>query len=182
MTIVYGIIGTAGRDKSKPMSLDLYKWMLFHMYNNTRPGSRAKSGGAAWADHLAISGFLFGHFAELTLHLPAPFEHGRFVESGYKSAGGTANYYHRLFSQIIERDTLGQIQEALSRPNCHATFEPASPGLGGMFARNSKVAVVDEMYAYTFGQGLEPDDSGTKNTWDKCLGKKTHVNLPLLYP
>lgn len=182
----YGIIGTAGRDKTKPMTSGLYKWSLAHAYHNIPQGSHVKSGGAAWMDHLAVSLFLFGHAGEITLHLPAPFVDGKFVDSGFKSAGGAANYYHKRFSEIIGRDTLGQIAELIKRAEAgdtriHITYEPASPGIGGMFARNAKVAVVDKMYAYTFGEGDQPADGGTLHTWNLCKGEKTHVSLPTLY-
>lgn len=176
MTIA--IIGTAGRDKTKPMTLELWKWMLRDVYARVPKGAHVVSGGAAWADHLAVILHLFNH-AELTLHLPAPFYDGRFVETGYKSAGATANYYHRLFGQVIGRDTLDQIRATFQTAHW-VTEEPASPGIGGMFARNAKVAQADELIAYTFGEGDVPADGGTKDTWDKCRGKKTHVSLPLL--
>jgi len=184
MTIA--IIGTAGRDKTKPMRLPLYMWMLGDVYQRVPKGAHVKSGGAAWADHLSVSLFLFGHAGEITLHLPAPFVNGRFVDSGFKSAGSAANYYHGLFSQIIGRDTLGQIAQVIEMGQVqgnrfvHIECEPASPGIGGMFARNSKVAVADEMLAYTFGKGDIPADGGTLDTWNKCNGKKTHISLPYL--
>lgn len=179
------IIGTAGRDKTKPMTLALWKWMLFDAYNRVPKGSHVVSGGAAWADHLAVSMFLFGHARAITLHLPAPFVNGQFLDSGFKSAGSAANYYHRLFSQVIARDTLGQIAEVIAQGRAKAdgsitiTCEPESPGIGGMFARNAKVALANELLAYTFGEGDVPADGGTLNTWNKCTGKKTHISLPL---
>lgn len=183
------IIGTAGRDKTKPMTVALWRWMLHDAYNRVPQGSHVVSGGAAWADHMAVSMFLFSHATEISLYLPAPFENGRFVEDGYKSAGGAANYYHRLFSRVIDRDTLGQVGEVVRRywevenSPIRIEQEPASPGIGGMFARNTKVAQsdADELLAYTFGEGDEPADGGTLDTWNKFPGKKTHIALPLLY-
>lgn len=180
------IIGTAGRDKTKPMGVHLYKWMVHHARTHIPIDADLVSGGAAWADHVAVSLFLFGHGRSIRLHLPAPFFNGKFVENGHKSAGGIANYYHGLFSQAIGRDTLGQLNELIQRSlvgdtRIHIECEPASPGLGGMFARNKKVSVVNEMWAYTFGEGDVPADGGTKNTWDLCAGKKTHVSLPYFY-
>jgi hypothetical protein len=180
------IIGTAGRDKTKPMTLALWKWMLCDVYKRVPKGSHVVSGGAAWADHLAVSMFLFGWAREITLHLPAPFFNGQFMESGFKSAGNAANYYHGLFSKVIERDTLGQISEVINMgwaqggTLIHIDCEPESPGIGGMFARNAKVALADEMLAYTFGSGDVPADGGTLDTWNKCKGKKTHISLPYL--
>lgn len=174
------IIGTAGRDSAKPMTLALYKWMVVHARTNIPADADLVSGGAAWADHLAVSLFLFGHGKSLRLHLPAPFVDGAFLGPA-KSAATAANYYHKVFSKTIGRDSLAQLMQVMMMPNVTFTEEPEATGYGGMFARNKKVAVVDEMYAYTFGEGDEPADGGTKNTWDLCTGKKTHVSLPYLY-
>lgn len=181
------IIGTAGRDKTKPMSIGLWKWMLRDVYSRVPKGAHVVSGGAAWTDHLAVSMFLFGHAGEISLYLPAPFRNGQYVEDGWKSAGGIANYYHRNFSRVIERDTLGQIGEVIRQhwevenSPIRIEEEPSSPGAGGMFARNSKVAQCEEMLAYTFGEGDQPADGGTLDTWNKCQGRKTHIQLPYIY-
>jgi hypothetical protein len=112
---------------------------------------------------------------------------GQFVEDGWKSAGAIANYYHRLFSRVIERDTLGQIGEVIRQhwevenSPIRIEYEPSSPGSGGMFARNAKVAKMEEMLAYTFGEGDQPADGGTLDTWNKCQGRKTHIQLPYIY-
>jgi hypothetical protein len=183
---IIGIIGTAGRDKTKPMTLALWKWMLQDAYSRVPAGSHVGSGGAAWADHLVVSMFLFGYTGNITLHLPAPFVDGKYQGEGFKSAGSTANYYHEMFGKVIGRNTLEQIGDVIamraSMPErVHITEEPASASIGGMFARNAKVAQFDELLAYTFGEGDVPADGGTKDTWDKCQGKKTHISLPLLY-
>lgn len=174
------IIGTAGRDKSKPMTPALWNWMLIDAMERIPKGAHVVSGGAAWADHLAVALFVNGYVKELTLHLPAPIENGWFVGPD-KSAASAANYYHRKFSMVISRHSIGEIELAARMTHCHGTVEPVAAGYGAMFARNSKVARADEMLAYTFGTGPVPDDGGTKDTWDKCQGTKTHINLPLLY-
>lgn len=180
------IIGTAGRDKTKPMTLGLWKWMLRDVYSRVAAGSHVKSGGAARADHLAVSMFLQNHATKIDLHLPAPFVDGQYLSGGFKSAGNAANFYHHLFSQTIDRNTLAQVGKVIAMyqegvRSIQITEEVASTGLGGMFARNAKVAKADELLAYTFGEGDVPADGGTKDTWDKCQGKKTHITLPLIY-
>jgi len=172
------IIGTAGRDKTKPMTKALWSWMITDVLSRVPARSHVVSGGAAWADHLAVYLFLSGHAARLTLHLPAPLN-GRFI-GPYNSAGSAANYYHDRFSKIIGEDTLSQIEKASDMPNCDGSFEPAAPGYQAMFTRNAKVAKADAMLAYTFGEGDQPLDGGTKNTWDQCRGTKTHISLPYL--
>lgn len=172
------IIGTAGRDKTKPMTLRLWEWMLEDIYNRIPKGAHVVSGGAAWADHLAVALFLSGHAARLTLHLPAPFASGRFI-GNHGSSGSAANYYHGRFSEIIGQGTLFQIAEATVAENVDGSFEPATTGYSGMFARNNKVAKATHMLAYTFGTGDVPADGGTADTWNKCTGKRVHVPLPI---
>lgn len=171
------IIGTAGRDKTKPMTLSLWEWMVNDATRRVPKGTHLVSGGAAWADHLAVKLYLNGHTDKLTLHLPAPFTTKWFVGPGGGSASA-ANYYHERFSQIISIDSLLEIRQALEK-GAIATFESYQGGYEGMFARNLKVAQADEMLAYTFGLGRIPADGGTRDTWDHCKGIKTHIPLPL---
>jgi hypothetical protein len=175
------IIGTAGRDKTKPMTLALWQWMIRNVREHVPQGSHVVSGGAAWADHLAVSLMLTGWANELTLHFPAPFDQRnlRFIGPD-KSAASAANYYHSVFSKTIDRDTLGQIAEVLYNPSTHYTEEPERADYKGMFARNMKVAKADKMIAYTFGPGDVPADGGTLDTWNKCQGEKLHISLPYL--
>jgi hypothetical protein len=172
------IIGTAGRDRSMPMTKSLWEAMTADARNRTSQGCHLVSGGAAWADHLAVELFLTGHASDLTLHLPAPFENGRFV-GPYKGAASAANYYHRLFSEILNYDTLGDIAGIEHHPRVHSTFQPEAAGYAAMFARNKLVAAdATEMLAYTWGTGNKPADGGTLNTWNQCgSGRKTHIPL-----
>ena len=172
------IIGTAGRDKTKPMTKELWDWMKRDAMGRTSPDDHVVSGGAAWADHLAVWLFLNNHVSELTLHLPAPFSKGRF-EGPSRSAGSAANYYHQLFSRVIGEDSLAQIAACEFMDNVNSTFEPEAEGYAAMFARNRKVAQAEEMLAYTFGEGVVPADGGTQNTWNQCRGTKTHISLPI---
>lgn len=174
------IIGTAGRDKTKPMNAALWAWMLNDARSKIRKGAHVVSGGAAWADHLAVTLFLEGHAGELTLHLPAPLDASGWFQGPTKSAGSAANYYHELFSAVIGKSSTSEIVIAANMLNCHGTVQPAMTGYGGMFARNALVAQSDQMLAYTFGEGDVPADGGTKDTWDKCQGMKLHVPLPWL--
>lgn len=168
------IIGTAGRDKGAPLSAALWAAMVGSATRRVRPRDTLISGGAAWADHLAVHLFLQGRCAALELYLPAPFE-GRFVGPGGSSAAA-ANYYHERFSSVIDQDTLGQIGLAIDKGAVvHA--QPAMPGYRGMFARNTLVAkAADAVLAYTFGDTVATD-SGTGNTWKQISGEKMHVSL-----
>ena len=162
------------------MTAALWQWMVTDAKSRTGPGDHLVSGGAAWADHLAVQLFLEGHVKALTLHLPAPFERAKFI-GPWKSAASAANYYHDIFSAEIDNDTLRDIKQASEMEHCYGTFEPEASGYGAMFTRNKKVAEsADLMYAYTFGTGDEPADGGTKDTWNQCKGKRIHIPLPTL--
>jgi hypothetical protein len=153
----------------------------------------AVSGGAAWADHLAVRAFLDGHVESLILFLPARFERGRFVpdDSVRFNPGRTCNGYHEAFSRCLGVDTLGEIEQARTR-GATLTVEP------GFHQRNMLVAAAaSHVLALTFGNmrppaDLLPDspgftkaalaglkDGGTAHTWDngwKCVAKR-HVSL-----
>src|SRR5690606_1280513 len=79
------IIGTAGRgDDAAKLGPALFAAMVRDAAERVAafPDPRLVSGGAAWADHVAVKLFLEGKVAGLTLHLPAEFRNGRFVETG----------------------------------------------------------------------------------------------------
>lgn len=175
------IIGTAGRDKTKPMTLALWGWMCKDALERIPKGAHLVSGGAAWADHLAVNLFLNGHASALTLHLPAPLDDSACFVGPHSSAASAANYYHDRFSNVIGLDTRWELLQATQMAQCHGGEEPAAPGYGAMFARNRKVAAdATHMLAYTFADGDVPADGGTKHTWDMFTGTKTHISLPIL--
>lgn len=176
------VIGTAGRDRNKPMTLTLWNWMIADAIKRIPTDSHLVSGGAAWADHVAVELYMRGHVNRLTLHLPAPMdiEKGIFI-GPYKSAASAANYYHQQFSEVIGLDSRRQIILVSQQEKVDGSFEPEAPGYAAMFARNRKVAQAEGMLAYTFGSGDIPADGGTKNTWDLCQSsRKVHVPLPIL--
>lgn len=175
------IIGTAGRDKTKPMTRALWDWMLSHALATVPKGALLVSGGAAWADHLAVALFLMDHTKDLTLHFPAPFDRQKQEFSGpMQSSASAANWYHAQFSHQVyagDYDSVEQIEEALQR-GAKFTEQKLHSGYSGMFARNLLVADCDDLIAYTFGEGNEPADGGTKDTWDKSRAQfKLHIRL-----
>lgn len=177
------IIGTAGRDRDRPMTRDLWQAMLADADGRVGPDDVLVSGGAAWADHLAVRLFLDGRVKGLVLHLPAPIDDtGRFAGPERESAGSVANYYHGLFKRATGVDGLAEIRVAIAK-GAKVTQQPAAKGYGAMFARNALVAkAADTLLAYTFGEGDVPADGGTKNTWDAAAkSQRTHIALlPLL--
>jgi hypothetical protein len=185
MTRQIAIIGTAGPDKDKTelMTKRLWEAMLADAVTRIQPDDHLYSGGAAWVDHLAIKLFLSGHGqGGLDIFLPCPIDDkGRFVGPP-KSSASAANYYHEKFSRILQVDTRLEIA---SVDWCYGSLyaEPSAPGYGGTFARNKKVAErVNACIAYTWGEGDEPADGGTKNTWDQITGDRVHVPLRGLLP
>ena len=171
---IVAIIGTAGR-KQVP-TLKEWKNMLSDAENRISSENILISGGAAFADHIAVKLFLEGKVVGLKLRLPAPFKNGKF-EGDYGTSGGTANYYHEQFSKIIGENTLAQIQKAIDK-GAEVTYEPSAKGYAAMKIRNSKVATESgKLLAYTYGETNVPMDGGTKDTWDKHKGNKTHIPI-----
>lgn len=172
------IIGTAGRDNAHQLSAELWDAMLDHARGQVRVDDHLISGGAAWADHLAVELFLEGRVAGLTLHLPAPLtDRGGFVGE-FGSSGGVANYYHERFRQCTGVDGLSRIRQALGCGAQHTT-QQAAPGYEAMKARNKLVASqCNTVLAYTWSQDGSPADGGTAQTWQMASSaRREHVGL-----
>lgn len=174
------VIGTAGRDKAIPMTNLTWEAMAADLRQRISPTDTLVSGGAAWADHLAVHAYLQGWCAHLILRLPAPYQGDCFVGPPSSSAS-TANYYHHKFSEAIGRHTLDEIGEAITK-GCTFSEELPLAGYGGMFARNKIVAQeATACIAYTFGEGSTPADGGTLNTWSQIASPdKVHVPIGAL--
>lgn len=179
------VIGTAGRDKTRTMDLPLWRAMCADIRGRVHSSDHLVSGGAAWADHLAVHSFLNGWCDGLRLFLPAPLVlvrgQWKFEEAGARSSGSAANWYHSRFSSAVGVDTLSQIALAHEQ-GATVECEPASSGFAGMFARNKKVArCCNAALAYTFNAGEEPADGGTMDTWKQVPpASRVHVDLGAL--
>ena len=175
-----GIIGTAGRreDGARLTESD-YRYLVSYIGGAVKPNDVLISGGAAWADHVAVQLFLDGKVGGLVLHLPAELIVGpdgklTFRNGGFGTAGNTANYYHSLFDKALKVESgysLKQIQEAIDR-GAVVTFGDGTQGNEGMKARNSLVArdARDFLVAMTFDPDMKrqtPKDGGTADTWRK---------------
>ena len=188
-----GIIGTAGRrDDKERMSRTLYELMLGYAAETAenQGATTAISGGAAWADHVAVDLFKYGVVKNLKLILPAEFKNSRFVfpEGNYRHPGSVSTYYHRSMSAKLGINTLRELQLAIDN-GAEVQVIP------GFKARNTPVANLSEyLLAFTFGThsgiyhastpgwtshsdaGLK--DGGTADTWDKAQSKtKEHMSL-----
>lgn len=149
------------------------------------------SGGAAWADHLAVSLYLAvseSHDSSFELnsvavscflYLPANFlVKSRCYESNMPlDPGSVANYYHHLFGQKMCADknsTLAGIYSA-ARAGASLIVEPGFKNRNLLIAANC-----EHLIAYTWGEGHLPKDGGTRHTWDHCKSPKVHVPLSSL--
>jgi hypothetical protein len=179
MSRIIAVIGTAGRDKTRPMTDKHWDFMCETIAAEVKPEDTLVSGGAAWADHVAIWAYGTGLVKSLILHLPAPFVNGKF-EGPSMSAGQTCNYYHGLFSEVMGFKSLDHIKQAfMYRSSVAITEEPASSGYGAFAARNRKVGnTCTHMVAFTFAEGDVPADGGTKMTWDMAADK-LRIHVPL---
>jgi hypothetical protein len=178
MNRVIAVIGTAGRDKSIPMTGSHWDFMCETLAAEVEPTDILVSGGAAWADHVAVWAYLNGLCKELILHLPAPFSNGQF-HGEYGTSGNACHYYHCLFSNNLGFDSLRHIWECMNRKTCTVTTQPIAKGYKAMATRNALVARdCTHMMAFTFGTGDVPADGGTKMTWDMAAGKeRAHISL-----
>lgn len=178
--IKMAVIGTAGRKEDGPkmsraLYVEMYQKALDIMARlQLKPEHvTAVSGGAAWANHIAVSLYLGDKVHNLTLYFPATFEF--MAEGGPQFIGDktadTVNYYHRLFSQKMGGPTRVGITKALDKGARAVTVL-------GFKARNLMVADCDLMVAFTWGEGSEPKPGGTHHTWSHSAAPvKIHVPL-----
>lgn len=150
------IIGTAGRgsdilhlSKTKyETMIECARWVMDHTST-----TNLVSGGAAWADHVALEIGL-----PLSLWLPAS-----------NSDLRTAREYHKAFSHVVGRDTWFEVTQ-------RDYF-----ACGSFKMRNTKVAEEASLFlAMTFGNGPILKDGGTADTVAKmqAMGKKGfHLDL-----
>lgn len=169
MEITLSIIGTAGRkDDESRLSRKHFEAMcvvaeglIGDFAKINYPITTLVSGGAAWADHVAVKLYLDGKVPHLRLFLPAAFEGGSYHDNGkvgFDNPGGTANYYHHKFQRNTNINSLTQLMIAKSKG---AELIPVEKGF---YARNALVAKSDFLLAMTFGKENEVKDGGTAHT------------------
>ena len=178
--IKLGIIGTAGRqDDTARLSDTLYLEMVNKAYrtisdlaNRDYYVTGLVSGGAAWADHVAVTLFLCGAVGGLKLCLPAPFD---LQYDRNDKDGAVANRYHNQFSKALDFDSLAEIETAIHRPGCSAVVGRGFKDRNRLVAESS-----DALLAMTFGAGRKlKARSGTLDTMTKY--KALHTALDLSY-
>lgn len=171
------IIGTAGRKEDAPkLNLQLFNKMeeaVEKSLNTIEPNIQERvlvSGGAAYADHVAVRLFLQGKAAKLILHLPSKFDAKNSVFYGNKS-GFTSNFYHIEMQKKTQINSLKEISEAIEKGAIVTCWD-------GFFQRNDWVAKSPYIIALTFNNANFPKDGGTKHTWDQATTKnKYHIDI-----
>lgn len=177
------IVGSAGRrSDAQYMSRTLYERIVRDCEQQINQLSKSEeihliSGGAALADHVAISLYLMDFVDSLTLYLPARWSS---VDCKYHTSqdGNVANYYHQQFSRAIcgnASRTLQGIQKAIDKG---AAIDTSNLGF---LNRNKAIAAnCDAAIAYTFYNGKEPKPkSGTRHTWDRIPDSKIKIHRNL---
>jgi len=178
MNTTFAIAGTAGRkEDANRLSANHFKAMmecarlLLQQFKESDYGvDTLVSGGAAWADHVAVKLFLNKEIPKLKLFFPCQFlgqvagfdptplnEHER--QYGY-STGETANRLHAAFSRKCGFNSLGDLENAVQQGAI--VVVPS----GGFHGRNAKVAEADILLAMTFG-----DHEWVKASVSKKTGK-----------
>ena len=204
-----GVIGTSGRrvDSARLTAAD-FAAMVERVGKTVRTTDVLISGGAAWADHVAVQLYLDGKVGGLVLHLPGnidtvqlPGENPRlqFRNGGINTAGSTANYYHDSFATAIGMkpgDTLAQIQQAIDKGAVVTFGDGEGPSvstkemISPFIARNRWVAqdATTGLVTLTFNPSADgPADGGTANTakehakWNKGV-KQFHIDIRKISP
>lgn len=184
----FAIIGTAGReDDGKRLTKNHFEAMyecgrgiLEQINKSNYPVDTVVSGGAAFADHVAVRLFLNKEVPKLRLYLPCKWNESnrrydetpltqKEREKGY-STGGIANSYHDKFTKKVGFNSLTDIFLAIEKG---AEIYVCN----GFFARNAKVAESDIILAMTFGDKEWLKDGGTAHCMRCYLNrvKKLHT-------
>ena len=177
MEITLAIIGTAGRQEdAKRLTRSHFDTMCIvaeelkkQIDDTNYPISHLVSGGAAWADHVAVRLFLDKKVEHLRLFIPCEWDDGKFHDNGIddfvRNPGKTANSYHKAFQQKTGINGLSDIQVAKSYG------AEILPCRGGFHGRNAMVAKSDFVLACTFGDGHLVKEGGTADTLRKYLNR-----------
>jgi hypothetical protein len=138
------------------------------------------SGGAAWADHVAVALALSidGDIRRLRLYLPGPIDAqtGRIVDS---PCAHQANTLHERFAEQAGVRSLAELAEA-----CAGGADVRSGR--GFLARNRLIAGdADYMIAFSWSDTAEPLDGGTAHVWRAAranikAARMVHVRMPEL--
>ena len=182
-----GICGTAGRrDDAKRLSKNHFEAMyecahlMLEQFKESDYGvDTLVSGGAAWADHVAVKMFLNKEVPRLKLFLPCPFlaEARQYDPTPLtekevlekRSTGEICNALHAKFSQKVGFGSLNEILLAMQQGAEIITCK-------GFYPRNGCVAQSDILLAMTFGDHEWVKDGGHMDKNGKYkLGGTAHT-------
>lgn len=183
--MIVSVIGTAGRDFSKPMTAALYTKMVLateveierviSLRSETWADVTLRSGGAAWSDHILVDLANKHPDCRVDLHFPAEWDYTDSCFSRQTRDGQTANYYHGFFSKALGRNTLAELEILMASVRATVTT------YNGFKVRNVPVSKCDLMVALTWGIGNTLADGGTSHTWGMCKAVlKKHIPLATL--
>eukprot|EP00041_Stephanoeca_diplocostata_P000371 m.14413 g.14413 ORF g.14413 m.14413 type:complete len:232 (+) comp10441_c0_seq3:241-936(+) len=173
------VVGTAGRAKeyASQMNRRLFESMVQAIAMKVSSKTTLISGGAAWADHIAVTLFLRRKVAGLRLHLPCEWDESKtqLIDNGEshwaKNPGHMANAYHRKFSKVIGRSSLAEIAAAKKKGAILTVHS-------GFHVRNTVIAQeCDKTLSLTWAAGDAPTSGGSLDQWRKCTKPKEHVSL-----
>lgn len=181
------VIGCAGKqEEGKKMHACLFENMvqrareLLAELEVTPDRIRLVSGGAAWADHVAVALYLTGSYGGLVLHMPCEWDESkqRFLTNSHfhwsKNPGKLANMLHEQFSKRLHRNSLAEIEQARVSGVELITYQ-------GFHQRNDVVARSSHLLAFTWSEeDSPPEKGGTRYTWNKAKGHRTHIPLHTL--
>ena len=201
------IIGTAGRKDDKARLTHRHYDRMFKALTKLiglleidTKTVKVYSGGAAWADHLAVTLALLGGCdpKNLTLFLPTAIDQrvgfiGR--TAAEEKTAGICNFYHKSFKDVSGHDGINQI---ISVGEMGAVLDS---GDGNFFSRNKSVAKAlgnkGLLIAFTFGSpesdqrdwngklykpNVLPEEAGVKDggsahTWKSAKCNKIHIRI-----
>jgi len=180
--LTLSIVGTAGRGQDyDKLNLVIYNEMyriadkLLDYINNSSPIKLTMlvSGGAAFADHLAVRLYLNNRIPNLRLYLPCDYEDGKFIDnySDFGTVADTANWYHSQFEKETKQNSIKEIQKAIEK-GADVTV------VHGFKNRNTNVSMSNYILAMTFGEKETLKDGGTKDTLEKYLNRIKEKSLP----
>lgn len=206
------IIGTAGRKEDQGIltgehydrMVDGAVKLIGHLNLDPRE-IKLYSGGAAWADHIAVTLVKRGGIAaeNLTLFIPTNLEYYGYEAAdqtnvNQKRTADTCNYYHKMFSSRVGINSIQELNDVRKQG---AMLDNSATGF---HARNAMVArsLEDDghVLAFTTGlanypqadwtirsfeRGVEADaaglkDGGTAHCWNLVKSFKHHARIGVM--
>ena len=173
-------VGTAGRNEDyDKLNLEKYNEMyrvadkLLDYINSKSPTplTTLVSGGAAWADGIAVRLYLNNRIPNLKLYLPCEYENGEFSDDDvFGRIASTITHYHSQFEKETGQNSLKEIQLAIDK-GADVTV------INGFKNRNTYVSMSNYILAMTFGDKEYVKKGGTWDTINKYLQRIKEESL-----